>query len=26
VLAPLRAAFFELLRGYARNAQVYAEI
>jgi hypothetical protein len=26
MLAPLRAAFFELLRGYARNAQVYAEI
>jgi hypothetical protein len=26
MLAPLRAAFFELLRGYVQNAQVFAEI
>jgi hypothetical protein len=25
VLAPLRAAFFELVRGYARNAEIYAD-
>jgi hypothetical protein len=25
-LAPLRAAFFDLLRGYGRNAETYAEI
>jgi hypothetical protein len=26
VLGPLRAAFFDLLRGYRRNAETYAEI